>query len=792
MKSPIKIKARSLVTLIYAALAPFYCAELLAAEYSDLPPPPRAMPSLNEAIYYLTLAVNGQSNHTVIPVTYRDGHYYIDAVTLRENHIPLPENRTGLINVNTLSGVTVDHDQTIQQLKLNVPPDWLPAQSINGGGQGTDRIPAISSPGLLFNYNLYYSSPRHRSDALSSWMEQRIFSSYGTLSNTGVYNITSGDNYAQHDGYRRYDTYWRYNDHDRMITYQLGDLISNSLTWSNSVRMGGLRIARNFAIRPDIITYPMLQYTGTAAVPSTLDLFINGYKANSTNLNSGPFTLTNTPYLNGAGEATVITTDAQGRQISTTVPFYVSNTLLKEGLSDFDLSLGALREDYGISNNQYDTEPSVSGIYRYGVNNKLTVSTHGEGTKGLYLLGAGADFTVGRLGTLSSSYSQSEKEASGHQYTVGYSYYASLFSLNAQHARRNEAYRDLTSILPGSRLSKETYQATLSTQLFGSNNGTLGLGYFDIRTFDENRTRLLNVSYSRQLWRGSSMYLAVNKTVGTNDYSAQLQFLIPLGSNINMNAGGQRDNNGDYSSRVGMSKTIPTDGGFGWNALYGTGKNPYHQGTLSWRGPYAMVQGGSYGNEGDTTQWGELDGSLIYMNGGMFLSNRINDAFIVVDTDGYADVPIKYENQLVGKTNKRGHLLVPWVVSNYPAKVEIDPIDLPINVSLPQIESRVSVKEGSGTVVSFPVHTVRSANIILHNTDGTPLTTGSWVTDETSGNTTISGYDGIVYFSNLSELNRLRFKQADGQSCKVEFQLPESQNTLATVGPLTCQIDSKG
>nr|WED69264.1 hypothetical protein PJ912_04250 [Pectobacterium colocasium] len=166
-----------------------------------------------------------------------------------------------------------------------------------------------------------------------------LFSPYGTLSNTGIYYFTSGNSASQQDGYQRFDTYWRYNDNERMITYQVGDLISNSLTWSNSVRMGGLRVARNFGLRPDIVTYPMLQYTGTAAVPSTLDLFINGYKANSTSLNAGPFTLTNTPYLNGAGEATVITTDAQGRQISTTIPFYVSNALLREGLSDFDCPL---------------------------------------------------------------------------------------------------------------------------------------------------------------------------------------------------------------------------------------------------------------------------------------------------------------------------------------------------------------------------------------------------------------------------------------------------------------------
>ncbi|WP_235319651.1 fimbria/pilus outer membrane usher protein [Pectobacterium fontis] len=778
--------------LIYTPFTLFYSATIFAESYTDLPPPPSTMPALSESVYYLTLSVNGQSNNQVEPITYRAGSYYVDATTLRSNHIRLPEQSAGLINVSELPDVTTDYDQAIQQLKLTVPVFWLPEQSIEGGGKDVAHVPARSSPGLLFNYNLYYTSPQGGSDSLSSWMEQRVFSPYGTLSNTGIYSFISGGDTTQRDRYQRFDTSWRYNDNDRMLTYQAGDLISNSLTWSNSVRMGGLRIARNFSLRPDIVTYPMLQYTGTAAVPSTLDLFINGYKANSTSLNAGPFTLTNTPYLNGAGEATIITTDAQGRQISTTIPFYVSNTLLREGLNDFDLSVGVLRQDYGIQNNAYTDDPAVSGIYRYGASNKLTVSAHGEAVQNLYLLGAGVDFTAGRWGTLSASYSQSEKEAAGHQYTTGYSYYSSAFGLSFQHAKRSEAYRDLTAVITEGRLSRESYQATLSSQLLGEGNGSFGVGYFDIRAHDATRTRLLNLSFSRQVWQDSSIYLAFNKSLGESGYSAQLQFVMPFGKNGSVNAGVQRDSNGDYSPRVGVNRTAPTEGGFGWNAAYGAGRTPYHQGSLNWRGPYAALAGGTYGNEGNTTQWGEMSGSLIYMNGGLFPSNRINDAFIVVDTEGYPDVPVKYENQLVGKTNKRGHLLVPWVVSNYPAKLEIDTLQLPANVTTPQVESRVAVKEGSGTVVTFPVHIVRSANIMLRNTHGTPLTIGTWVTDEASGNTTLSGYDGLAYFTHLGTSTRLRFTQEDGRLCHVAFSLPESQAMMATVGPLTCQTDSKG
>ncbi|KAA8997041.1 fimbrial biogenesis outer membrane usher protein [Affinibrenneria salicis] len=777
-------RRRAELGLLLAAAA-LLCASspARAAEYRDLPPPPQVKPNISEAIYYLTIVVNGRNDSGVVPVAWRDGNYYVEAAVLRRNHVRLNATQNGAVNVNRLEQVKTEYNASQQQLALTVPTSWLPEQNLQGDG-GAGRIPSQSSPGLLFNYDAYYSSPRRGDDALTSWLEQRFFNDYGILSNSGT--LTNSRDGNRRDGYLRYDTSWRYSDSDKMISYQAGDIISNSLTWSNSVRMGGLRIGRNFAIRPDVVTYPLIQYNGSAALPGTLDLFINGYKASSNALNPGPFTLTNVPYINGAGEATVVTTDALGRQVSTSVPFYVSNQLLRAGLSDFDLSLGALRKDYGVKNAAYTSQPAASAIYRYGLNNALTLSGHGETVDDLYLLGAGADFTVGHWGTVSSSFSHSERNAPGNQYSLGYSYYASLFSLSLQHMQRTSGYRDLTSWQYDSTMSRQVNQATFSSQIFGPRNGTLGIGYFDVQARDRSRTRLTNLSYSRALWGNSTMYLALNKTLGSENYSAQLQLIIPLSIGGNVNTGVQRNSEGRYTTRVGMSKSAPSEGGIGWNAAWSEGSSDYRQASLTWRAPYATLQGGAYGERGDINAWADASGSLIYMAGALFPSNRINDAFIVVDTGGYPDVPVRYENRSMGTTNKRGHLLVPWVNANYPAKVEIDPLQLPADVETPKVEARVAVKEGSGMLVSFPVERVLSANIVLHNGDEQPIAPGTPVTNEDNGESTLSGHQGLVYFSHLRNVNHLRFRQQDGHTCRATFSLPDTSRSMARVGPLTC------
>lgn len=798
-----------------------------AQEYSSLPDAPRAAPVVTDAMFYLSIVVNGQTDNQVVPVTYRNNAYFVEAGVLAKNHIRI-NGQQGLINVGELPDVKARYDSATQQLVLQVPDAWLPNQNVSGDAL-MNYTPSQSSNGLLFNYDAYYTDPPGGAKSVATWMEQRLFSSVGIISNTGTYRYNidnlpdgNGGSTAQ-DGYLRYDTFWRFTDEKNLISYQVGDFVSDSLTWSNSARMGGLRISRNFGVRPDLVTYPLLQYNGTAAVPTTVDLFLNGYKASSNNLNSGPFTLTNVPYINGAGEATIVTTDAVGRQVSTSVPFYVSNTLLRKNLSDFDFSLGAVRQNYGLSNGDY-SDAALSGIYRYGLSNYLTLSTHTEFTQGLALGGLGADVAVGTWGTLSVSGSQSKADhppvdnnnqlydesyypnanqpgiadpgdppgtrvtdkKDGGQYTVGYSYYSNVFSLSALRSKRTVGYQDLTSYTSDTRLSRQADQVTFSTSPFGSSNGTMGIGYYDVEAYDNSHTRLVNFSYSRSLWGQSSMFLSLNKTLGDNGYSAQLQFIIPFSSTINMNAGVQRDSSGNYQEQIGASKATPTDGGLGWNLAYSGGNNPYQQADATWKSHYATIQGGFYGNQGDYTNWADLSGSVVFMANDWFLSDKINDAFIVVDTGHYADVPVLFENQKMGKTDSKGHLLIPSVSSYYPAKVEIDTLPLPADVIANSVNDRIAVKQGSGVVVKFKVEKVLSANITLHDARGEPLKLGTLVTEQNTQQTTVTGYGGLVYFSHLQEHNVLNIKNENNSICRISFDLDPKRHTIEQVGPLSC------
>lgn len=134
----------------------------------------------------------------------------------------------------------------------------------------------------MLNYDAYVSQSGGRGNPgyFSAWSEQRLFDGFGVFANTGIFRSSfNGETAAQQNNrYIRYDSSWRYSDDDTMLSYTAGDLTTGSLPWTSSVRIGGLQVARNFATRPDLITYPLPQFSGQAAVPSSVDLYINSYK----------------------------------------------------------------------------------------------------------------------------------------------------------------------------------------------------------------------------------------------------------------------------------------------------------------------------------------------------------------------------------------------------------------------------------------------------------------------------------------------------------------------------------
>ncbi|HEY4435540.1 MAG TPA: fimbria/pilus outer membrane usher protein [Lelliottia sp.] len=768
------------------------------AENGDdsLPPPPDAQALNSEAVFQLSVVINHYDTGLVVPVTQRNGTFFISSADLLRAGLPPEQVPNGEVDLSRLAHVRVEYDSAAQRLLLSVPRDWVSTRVTPFGGQTAQSKPQYGR-GALLNYDLYTNHTEHIGGQASLWHEFRYFNENGSLSSTGYTRKSFAGDSGQQEGYVRYDTTVMITNEDDATTWTAGDVISDALSWSSSVRMGGISYGRDFSLRPDLVTWPLPEFSGEAAVPTSVDLFINGYRSGSTQLQPGPFTLTNLPYINGAGDAVLITTDALGRQVSTTMPFYVTSDLLKQGLSDGAVTLGSLRRSYGIKN--FDYGPAAgSGSYRYGLTDWLTLEGHGEAAEELALGGAGTVVKLGQLGVVNGSYTHSRMRGDdGGQINWGYQYSTSAFSLATQHSRRDRGYGNLALYdqptiydehdQPIASLSRNTDQYSLTFNL--GNYGNIGAAWIGVESFDNQKTELLNLSWSRNLWGSSSIYLAASRDQQRGDWTVAMSLQIPIGERDSAAVTFENTPDSGSTQRINYNHSMPSDGGLSWNMAWANQSRSqnYQQATLGWRNNNIEVQGGGYGEQDMMTWWGEAMGSIVLMDNELFAANKINDAFVVISTDGHPNVPVNYENQPVGKTNHNGYLLVSGVSAYYPASYSINTLNLPADTRLKETERRVAIRRHSGYLVDFPMEQERVASVILHDPQGEAIPVGSQV-KRAARSTAVVGYDGIAWLENLNDVNPLEVILPEGKRCYATLTIGANpDHKLQTFGPLTCR-----
>lgn len=738
------------------------------------PIPPTTLPAASaKAPLFVELVVNGRSEGEIVALRIDGEALYLERAVLRQAQVRVEGD--GEMDVAHAPGLKARYDVALQRLELEVSPDLLPVSHIASRGAG--RVATTAAWGGLLNYDLYMVTGEGQLASL--WSEQRVFGPRGVISNTGVFVAPSSGGVG---GYRRHDTFARVIDEDRARALTMGDFITQSLPWTRSVRMGGVQVSRAFRVRPDLITMPLPSFAGETAVPSAVDLFINGHRQQTTNVTPGRFVLDSAPVVTGAGEATIVTTDAVGRQVQTTVPFYVSAELLRPGLSDFSFEAGFLRRGYGADSFDYGPA-AASATIRHGLSSELTVEAHAEVAPGLAGIGGAFAWAPRRLGTITASLSLSQADGQrGSRWSLGYEYTAPGFGLAYQHEEHGPQFRDLGDIGAPPRAGSR------SDRLIGNLNfkasGTLALAYLDGETLNGPKTRLVSASYHRVVGRRATLLVSLDCDLKEGSTGAQIRLAVPFGRHSVGLAASRVD--GRTLSAVDYARAMPSDGGVNVSAGVARDQNgkAYGQGSLALRTRAVELQAGGAFADRQRSGWVGATGGLAFMDGHLFAVNQISDAFAVVST-GLKDVTVFYENQAVGRTGRTGRLFVPHVVSYQNATFAIDTLSLSEGYVTGSVSTQMALREGAGAVVRLPVRKARPILVALVDAAGRPLEPGGVVQRPDGGASTV-GWDGLVYLEDVGAVAQLTVHRRDGSRCEASLVVPADVEALSKIGPATC------
>ncbi len=694
------------------------------------------------------------------------------------------------VALDTMQDAIVRYDASNQRLHIDRRPATLPGQWISAG-HATDRPETQTSRGMLLNYDVHHQRHADGTLATASWLESRTFGSLGVLSATARYQRRASTRQPASSAFVRQDTTWSRTDRERRLVVSAGDVVTGAHAWGRAIRLGGVSIARNFALRPDLVTHPVPEFAGEAAVPSAVELLLNGRLVAERTVQPGPFAIGDAPVVNGAGMATIVTTDAVGRQTMRTVPFYVSTSLLRPGLVDYSASFGAVRRGYGTRSFEYG--PIVgSGVVRYGATSALTLEGQAAASPAATSGGAGASVRIGHHGVVSASASVSSAaspapDRGGHRHTLRYEYQASRFGVLIRRDAQSRGFAE-PGIADLAAAGRSPAAPERLLQMFVSVSASrampVALGY--IRADGASGTSsVLTASTSRTITPRSR--LAVSAVHRRGALSLQASMTLQLGPSGTARIGAARSAEGGGAMRVSLHRPAPLDGGIGVDVAASSEGTGERHGTLTWRTPAFDAQAGADARGGAATTWASVRGSIVATGRAVMPTGRVNDAFILVDTNGHAGVPILFENRRVGHTDRRGRLLVPGVTAYHAARIAIDPLHLPVDVQTGIIEQRVAVERHAGAVVSFPLRRVTTATLRLVDIDGAPIPVGARVVHEQSGTTFVAGWTGLVYLDQVSRQNTLTVTLSAGGTCAAAFDADTRPLRPGAVMRLTCR-----
>jgi len=801
-------------------ILPLLLATAAAARADDAPSSPAAEAGTGgaatdkTAALALEIILNGRPTGKVGAFIWRGGKLFATRSELHDLGFAVPDDADGGVDpiaVSAVPGLKIALDMQTQVLTVAAEDGALLAGVY--GSAATMHLEPLITPG--YGAVVSYDAVVTRSGGIlsgGSLIDARIFSPFGVLESTGIARFTPapGERAAA-----RLDTTFTFTQERALRRWRVGDVISGALDWTRAVRLGGVQVARDFSLRPDIVTYPYPSISASAALPSSVELFVNGLRQSTETVPQGPFVIRTLPLVNGAGEVTATATDALGRQTTTTLPLYVSSQLLKPGLASYSVEAGSVRQLYGTAGDRYSGWAG-SGTLRYGVTDWMTIDSHAELAAGLELAGVGVELRVFALGTLTAAIAGSSGRgkppfglitgtpatpASGALVSLAIQRQSRRFNFGLSGRFATAGYRDIAAV-NGAPVPRSTISANVGFSL--ANLGNIGLSWIEQRggrqavasappspglTPDNFvpgpvHFSVATATYNVPLTERLKFYATAYRDLTSRATGGQLGLTFYLGHRMTASASGSLQG-GALAGDAEIARTAFERNDWGFRLRDSEGSQPERDGLVEYLSPYGYVSASVSQTPGSLAERAEWRGSVAYAGGELLMGDLISDSFAVVKAGAIAGVPVLSENRLYGTTNKHGVLLVPNLRSYENNTLAIDQTALPPDIEVDRSRAIVRPADRSGVVVDFGIRRINAALLTLHDKDGKAIPVGSTAQAEGGAQQPV-GFDGLAYLTGLTPHSRIEVELPDGHRCAVQFDYHATPGEVPSIGPFTC------
>ena len=582
-------------------------------------------------------------------------------------------------------------------------------------------------------------------------------------------------------------------DRARLRRYQFGDVVVATGPLGGSLQLAGASVSRDFSLDPYFVRYPTTGLSGMVTTPSRVDLYVNNQLVRSLQIQPGAYELANLALPAGAADTRVVVRDAFGGEQSFGGSYYVTTSLLAEGLHQYHYAAGVERLrpfdtlwDYG--------RPVFTGTHRLGLSDTFTVGGRAEIESGLISAGPTMTTRLGRYGALEVSAAASHAADAGIAASVAYEYVGRPAGVSFAWRQASDGYETLTTRRFDVATVRELY-ASATTRLGRRLSGGLSWQSQDLRGAIDSRRRA-SVTTSFAFAPRASLFLSVSRVRAEGAWSTGAFASVNMALGPRANAGVSIDRqSGITRGGVEVQQSAPVGPGFGYRARVAdaSAAGSLLDAELRAQGRWAQADLRQSIVDGQRETWAQVNGALVAIGGRVLAARPVQQGYALVRVPDVKGVRTYVSHQEMGRTDRHGDLLVPNLLPYYGNRISIADTDVPIDRTLAARDVVLAPPYRGGAIAEFPAPRQRRIAGRLVAGAGVPALTGQAALDATATVETATGsletwlgQNGELYIEGLGPGRHVMRVTTGEATCEATLTVPHGDEAVTQLGEIVC------
>ncbi|HGY1165743.1 TPA: fimbrial biogenesis outer membrane usher protein [Citrobacter braakii] len=703
-----------------------------------------------------------------------------------------------------VQGGSIGYDIGQFVLNLNVPqayvneyePGYMPPETWERG---------INAFYTSYYASQYYSNYKHGGDDKSSYV------SLNSGLNVLDWQLHSNANYTKgNEGRGEWKSNTLYVERgipSILSTLRAGDMYTSSDIF-DAVRFRGVRIWRDMQMLPNSKQRFTPVVRGIAQSNALVSIEQNGFVIYQKEVSPGPFAIDDLQLAGGGADLDVSVKEADGSIRHYLVPYSSVPNMLQAGVAKYDFAAG--RSNIEGASNQSDF---IQGSYQYGLNNLLTAYGGSMLSENYYsfVLGTGWNTPIGAI-SVDGTRSHSEQDNGvfdGQSYQVAWNKYVAQtgtqFALaayryssrdyrtfndhvwannkNSYDRDENDAY-DIADYYQYDFGRKNSFSLNINQALPDSWGFLAVSGLWRDYWGRSGTGKDYQLSYSNT-WQRISYTLSASQTYdeeNRQDKRFNLYISIPFSwgdgiatrrRDLFVSNSTTFDDDGYQSNNTSLSGVAGNRDQFSYGANFShqqQGSETAASGSLVWRMPVATL-GGSYSQSNQYQQVsGNIQGGIVAWSDGVALTPRLSDTFAIIKAPGLKGAAVQGQRYLT--TDSKGYAVYDSLTPYRENMLMLDLSDSNSDVTLLGNHKGTVPYRGAVVMAEFETDRRKSWNFRAQRTDGSPLSFGYEVEDNTGNNVGLVGQGSRLFIrtDDIPASVRVAVNKQQGQFCTIIFE----------------------